>query len=69
MGGGRTRLRTLAVVGLLGSAVLMAGCGQKGPLYLPTEEEIEKLEQRKAKAEQRKAEAEQRLEEQKAKDE
>jgi len=40
----------LATCLFLGSGALLAGCGQKGPLYLPVEEGEEKQEQQTPEA-------------------
>ena len=37
---------------LVGTAALLAGCGQKGPLFLP-EEKLEELKKRKEKREKK----------------
>jgi predicted small lipoprotein YifL len=36
LGALRLHIRALAVASLVGAGLLMVGCGQKGPLYLPT---------------------------------
>ena len=45
--GARTLNRRIVIAGLLGAcATTLAGCGQKGPLYLPSEK-LEELERKR----------------------
>lgn len=48
-----TPLRTALAVSLLALFMMLSGCGQKGPLYLPDEDEQESEEQVVAPASQR----------------